>query len=373
LDSVYAQEGVGELFEMEVIVVDDGSADATSEVIRRYPGVKYIRLETNRGQYAATNVGIKASTGKYIAFLDDDDLYLPTRLKAHVPVLETQSQVGLVYGQVIHTGEGPDVLWPDADRAPSGNAFPTFLGEELIIPCHVMVRREAFEKAGYFDENLRTMGHYDMFLRLSFYVPFAFIPGPVAIGRFSEQGKWFTNVKGGLYEQVVPFILERALTLLPDNAERAELRCKTLTSWFSEITYWLEKADKADRMRSYVLTTLKKEPWMLTKPEERDTVLQGLSRVACALALASDSPTAAVMDFCTEAAATTNGDGFREWFSTRRLLAQVWVAVGYMLAKTGSPQHRRAASHAALHAVLHNPAQLRRKVVLKLLAGPVVG
>jgi hypothetical protein len=49
LDSVYAQEAAGELFETEVIVVDDASTDATPEVVRRYPGVRYIRLETNRG------------------------------------------------------------------------------------------------------------------------------------------------------------------------------------------------------------------------------------------------------------------------------------------------------------------------------------
>ncbi len=373
LDSVYAQEGVGEVFEMEVIVVDDASADATPEVVRQYPGVRYTRLETNQGQYAALNVGITASTGKYVALLDDDDLFLPHRLKAHVPVLEDHPEVGLVYGQVMVTGDGPDTPWPDASRAPSGNAFRAFLMEEFIIPCHVMVRREAFEKAGYFDKSLRTMGHYDMFLRLSFYVPFAFVPGPVAIGRFSEQGKWFTNVRGGGYEQTVPHIIERALALLPDAADRTELRRKVLVSWFSQITYWLEKAGKVDRMRDHVLNTLKRDSWMVTERWALGSVVQSISMVACALALASDSPIATMRDFCAEVRATTNGHGFREWLGMKRVLAHLWAAVGSVLMKTDSSRHRWAAGHAALYSVLHNPTQLRRKVMLKLLAHAILG
>ena len=115
-----------------------------------------------------------------------------------------------------------------------------------------MVRRQAFEKAGYFDETLRTMEHYDMFLRLAFHVLFMFIRGPVAIGRFSEHGKWFTNIKAGGYEQNVPRIIERALALPPDTADCAELRRQAYISWFSQIAYWLERAGGADRVRAFL-------------------------------------------------------------------------------------------------------------------------
>ena len=91
LDSVYAQEGIGESFEIEVIVVDDASSDNTPDVVLGYPA-KFIRHETNQGASAARNSGIKASQGKYVAFLDDDDLFLPHKLKTQVPVLEVQSR-----------------------------------------------------------------------------------------------------------------------------------------------------------------------------------------------------------------------------------------------------------------------------------------
>ena len=239
LNSVYAQEGVGEQFEMEIIVIDDASSDATPEIMRRNPVVRYIRLETNLGASAARNVGIRASKGKYMAFLDDDDLCLSHRLLMHVSVLETHPEVGVVYGQMICTGDGKPTLWPDASRAPSGSTFHAVLMAEFILMDCVLVRREAFETAGCFDENLGTMEHYGIFVRLAFHVPFAFVPGAVAVGRFSDRGKWFTNIKKGGYEKTVPFIVERALAKLPDNAETAELRRKVRLSWFAQITYWL--------------------------------------------------------------------------------------------------------------------------------------
>src|SRR6266545_3439367 len=153
LDSVYAQEGVGKQFEMEIVVVDDASSDATPETVRQYPEVQYIRHDTNQGESAARNTGIKASQGKYVAFLDDDDLWLPHKLSVQVPVLETHPEAGVVYGQNVIRNEGIDNLWPDTHRAPSGDVFCTFLVEDFITINTVVVRREVIRKAGYFDES----------------------------------------------------------------------------------------------------------------------------------------------------------------------------------------------------------------------------
>lgn len=78
LASVYAQEGKGEEFDLEVIVVDDASSDATPEVVKRFDA-RYLRFDSNRGLSAARNAGIAASTGA--SFLDDDDLWTPRRLR----------------------------------------------------------------------------------------------------------------------------------------------------------------------------------------------------------------------------------------------------------------------------------------------------
>src|SRR4029453_10728364 len=143
-----------------------------------------------------------------------------------------------VYGQVLVKGDGPDSLWPEAERAPSGDVFAAFQMEEFIIPVPVIIRRDAFERAGYFDESLRTMEHHEMYLRLAEHVPFLFIPGAIAIGRFSLRGKWYTNVAAGNYQKVAPMLVERALARRPASADVEALRRQAALSWFSHIAFW---------------------------------------------------------------------------------------------------------------------------------------
>src|SRR5262249_22712869 len=153
---------------------------------KEFGQIRYIREDRNRGEGGARNVGIKASRGQYIAFLDDDDLMLPQRLKLQVPAMEAHPEVGVVYSQNVMKGKGldkiwddaeptaePDIfdkLWPDARHAPSGDVFHIFLKREFLSMDTLLVRSVAFEKAGYF-EDYPTEAHYDMFLRLAFHVP----------------------------------------------------------------------------------------------------------------------------------------------------------------------------------------------------------
>jgi glycosyltransferase involved in cell wall biosynthesis len=81
--------------------------------------IQYIRLETNRGLPVARNVGIRGSAGKYVAFLDDDDLWLPYKLTLQVPVLEAHPEIGVVYGQVIVKFGSNVSVRPEARNAPS--------------------------------------------------------------------------------------------------------------------------------------------------------------------------------------------------------------------------------------------------------------
>ncbi len=367
LDSVCAMEGADGEFKTEVLVVEDDFSEATRDVVRRYPQARYIQTETNRGASAARNTGVRASKGKYVAFLDDDDLCLPNRLKVQVPVLESCPEVGVVYGQLLVEGEGEPYLWPDPHRAPSGAAFQAFLMEEFINPSQVMIRREAFEQGGYFDEALRTMEHYDFFLRLALRVPFTFIPAAVAIGRFAEWGKWFTNIKAGVFQQNVPYIVDRALAMLPDTTETFELRRKAYISWFPQTTYLLERAGNFDGMRGYVLAMLQSNPWMVTDGRVWTAVVKNVEKVARELALASSAPIASIRAFCAELKAATDGHGAGTGRATRRLLAHAWMATAQALMKSQSLRSRRSAAYATACAILHNPVLLRRTYVWKML------
>src|SRR5262245_41772641 len=116
--SVRAQEGRGSIFELEIVVVDDASTDTTPEVMQGYPDIKYVRLPVNPGLPAARNAGIKASTGKYIAFNDDDDLWLPYKLSLLVPALESDPQLSATYAQMIVNCDNNINIIPDSN-APS--------------------------------------------------------------------------------------------------------------------------------------------------------------------------------------------------------------------------------------------------------------
>lgn len=373
LASVKAQEGNGELFDMEVIVIDDCSQDDTPEVMLQYPWTQYIRLERNHGQSAAVNIGIRASKGAYIALLDDDDLWLPNRLKAHLPVFEDRPEVGVVYGQGVATGDGADMIWPDAQRAPSGNAFMDFLMEEFVLTDCALVRRDAFEKAGYFDEKLKTMSHYDMFLRLAFHVPFAFLAGPIAIARFSEDAKWFTNIKSGRYVVNTLYIVERVLKWVKDPVRRAGLRRQAQISWRSQFNYWLNKAGQIDQIRDLLLSSIQEEPWMLTDPKALPVIRTGMIIVARWLALNSDRPIADVRSFCGKvemAVAEAFGPG--KWLELAQFKAAVWMAVAVAQTESGSMVQCRNAVLAVLHALPNNPAVINKTVILKILIRSVV-
>jgi glycosyltransferase involved in cell wall biosynthesis len=371
LDSVYRQEGVGEVFALEVIVVDDASTDATPEVVCRYPRVRYVRLETNLGVSAARNAGIRVSTGKYVAWLDDDDLWLPHRLKAHVPVLEANPEAGLLYGQYIIEGQGHGRLWPDVRQAPSGEVFHAFLMEHFCQLDTCLARREVFQRVGDFDETIRAETDYEMCLRLAWHVPFTFIPGAVAIQRVSTQGTWFTHLRGAEYEYTLPYIVQKALANLPDTEDYTGVRRRAYATVFSRIAHGLARTGDTERMRSHVLTSLKTYPWMTAEPWVWTFLCPAVSEVACALALTSEAPITAVREFCAEVRAPTERLRLQERLRMQRMLAQVWEDVSAALGQTNASQSRRATGLATLYAVLHNPTKLRRKVIWKCIAHTV--
>ncbi len=152
-----------------MIVVDDASVDRTSAVCAAIEGIKYIRLERNQGVAGARNVGLLASTGKYIAFLDDDDQRLPGSLDHQVALLEAAPEAGFVAGRMllgnqdcIPTGEtvGP--------QNQSGDLFWEILELEVpLLPSAIVVRKECFFEIGVFNQKIDGIEDWDMWTRIS--------------------------------------------------------------------------------------------------------------------------------------------------------------------------------------------------------------
>lgn len=374
LDSVQTQEGAGDEFDVEVVVVDDASSDGTPEVVRGYPGIRVIRLEERRGAAAARNIAIRASGGEYVAFLDDDDFWLPHRLRLHVPVLEASPESGAVYGQQITRTGGEasdrDDPFPDARRAPSGRVFDEFLREEFVSINTLLVRRSSFERAGFFDESRENLEHYEFGVRLSFHFPVVFVPGPVAIQDLSGRDG-STYWKGKSYGKAIRAIVEKGLSWVPDTPEYAEMRRRARRSVVVRTTQLLGALGDVNRLRDDMVAVVHEQPWLVGDPESRTALGRGICQVVVALSGRSGGSLRDARRLSLELERALGPRGVRERFEVRRFLAETWITVAVAL-REGSNRDDRAAGRAAVRGIAYDPTQLKRPGVLKLLMRSVL-
>jgi GT2 family glycosyltransferase len=169
----------------EIIVVDDGSTDDTRSRVQAYvPSVRYI-YQPNQGAAAARNTGIAHGRGEYVAFLDDDDLWLPRKLELQAKLLVENPRVGLVYTWRLLTDLEGHVL-PQIQRPMHrGNVLGELLLGCFVVPSVVMVRREWLDRVGLFDTGLRTGEDWDLWLRLAIAgCRFEVVPEVLVMNRF---------------------------------------------------------------------------------------------------------------------------------------------------------------------------------------------
>lgn len=169
----------------ELIVVDDGSGPGTRAALEPYMSrIRYVYRE-NAGPSAARNTGIRESGGELLAFLDHDDLYLPEKMAVQVEFMDAHPEFPLTYHAVEYfTGKG--ALDYAAREGPSGDVLAALYKRIFLITLAVMCRRDCFEKAGYFDEEMRFAQDYDMWLRMALHFQFGCISRVLGRYRFHE-------------------------------------------------------------------------------------------------------------------------------------------------------------------------------------------
>lgn len=153
---------------LEVIVVDDASTDETAAVCHELTGIKYVRVERNQRVAGARNLGLLASVGQYITFLDDDDVRLPGSLDRQIELLATNSEAGLIYGQAIlvdQAGEPTNQSYPHICH--QGDVLWELLGQNFI-PCGTAVfRRSCLDRVGLLDQSLAGIDDWDLWVRIA--------------------------------------------------------------------------------------------------------------------------------------------------------------------------------------------------------------
>ena len=184
--SIRALEGPD--LDLEIIVADNGSSDDTAEVARAL-GARFVQTNVP-GAAAARNAGLRAATGEFIGFLDDDDVWLPGHLRPHLSLLASSPDLDAVVGQVINTDQTlarRSAPWPQ-ELPTNGNVFPAFLACLPQIGA-TLVRASVRDSIGYFDEQLIGDQDWDWHLRLALSHRVGFVPTPCVLFRQRNVGE----------------------------------------------------------------------------------------------------------------------------------------------------------------------------------------
>ncbi len=253
VQSVLAQD----FEDFELIVVDDGSTDGTSEELKRYGGrVRVIEHTENRGVSAARNRGILQAKGKYIAFLDSDDLWVKGKLKIQVSFLDDNPHYPLCYTDEIWIRRGKRVNPMKKHSKYSGWIFEKCLPLCIISPSSAMMRKALFSKVGLFDEALPVCEDYDLWLRVSARFPIFFINKRLIIKRGGHPDQLSNRSWGNDRYRVIA--LEKLLSepyLKPEEREAVlkemEKKCRVLFQGFLKRGNLMEAKHYQEIMRRY--------------------------------------------------------------------------------------------------------------------------
>lgn len=174
LDSILAQT----YKDYEIIIVDDGSIDGTKEMIEKLGVPVTYYWQPNSGDAAARNKLIELARGRYISFIDSDDLLLPDAIGRMVRIMETETEDVIVYGSYFRIDENGKVYGRCKRRLHSGKITRYLFETILVHACGSMFPTKLLKQSPAFDSSLRICSDYDLWLRLSMKYKFVALGEP---------------------------------------------------------------------------------------------------------------------------------------------------------------------------------------------------
>jgi len=201
--------------DIEVVVVDDGSTDSTPTVVRQFPEkVRYIRQE-RQGVSASRNKGISISRGKYIAFLDADDVWLPHKLERQIAYFKNNPALGGVGCGFFATDENLNIL---EEHIPSPCELPDLLLMQrdggLTSGSRILVPKLVVDRVGGFNTHLSTSADLDFAIRIKMNYEVSFVPEALVLYR-QHGSNMHKNIS--LMEKDMRIVLDTAFFYLPSK------------------------------------------------------------------------------------------------------------------------------------------------------------
>lgn len=228
LNSVFNQ--IGE-FDLEVVVIDDGSTDNSIEIIKKYPGQIILLNQTNQGPAAARNKGIKKASGKYLAFLDADDYWEPTFLEEAVNFLEDNIKaIAVSVGQTHKIPGKPDTVAPKTIQTqPEKFNQPMLLDDfynfwaahDHVCTGSVLMRTEIVKITGGQRTELRITEDLEFWAYIATFGLWGFIPKVLFVsdgGVLTKQQGWLKkNNKRWASAPTIEIWEERIIKKIPET------------------------------------------------------------------------------------------------------------------------------------------------------------
>jgi len=235
--------------DFELWVVDDGSTDGTGELLKVFGNkIKYL-CQVNRGVSAARNLGLKVSRGKYVAFLDSDDLWEPRKLEIQVRCMEANPQFPLCYTDEIWIRMGVRVNPKKKHAKYSGWIFEKCLPLCIISPSSAIMKRTLLDEIGGFDENLPVCEDYDFWLRVTRRYPVLFIDKKLIVKRGGHPDQLSTRSWGNDRYRVMA--LEKLLRFQDLKAEEKSMVSRELVRKCHILSRGFDKRGKREEGRRY--------------------------------------------------------------------------------------------------------------------------
>jgi len=235
----------------ELLVVDDGSSDGTWDWLNGQPPsrLRAFRHGQRRGPSAARNRGVQEARGEYVAFLDSDDLFLPTKLERQLELLERDRRLVLCHSNEVWIRDGRELRQRPKHEKRGGWIFEHCLPMCRISPSAALVRREALLAVGGFDEELEVAEDYELWLRLTCRHPVGLIEEPLVVKRGGHPDQ--LSNRYGRIEVFRVEALRRVLAKAPLSPDQRRAAVETLAEKCEVVARGCEKRGRLEEARRY--------------------------------------------------------------------------------------------------------------------------
>ncbi|MBI5239485.1 MAG: glycosyltransferase family 2 protein [Elusimicrobia bacterium] len=241
--------------DFELIVIDDGSTDDTPKLLPKVcqdPRSRYVRMERNSGQHVCRNRAIREARGRFVTFLDHDDLYLPGRLAAFRQAAESRPAAGFWFsnGYLRRFERVIARLFDPARRIPQGRVPGWFAVGDKHLPyvtTNLAIRREAFAKHGLFREDMRILEDTELYARM--------LAGGLEVGAIPEPLSVRTMHEAQQTRDYETTFREAVMALEAGRPEPGERRARWRELVLDTAAFYM-KEGRPDKAREFLLAQL---------------------------------------------------------------------------------------------------------------------